>query len=93
MLKLENVKLAVVGLGYVGLSLVLEFGKKMSVVGFDISKTRIDALKEALSAPELLTKLSTAAVLQSDRLDWENTSKKTWSELLALAKRSKEGAC
>lgn len=57
------------------------------------SKNIGEALKEALSATELLTKLSTAAVLQSDRFDWENTSKKTWSELLALAKRSKEGAC
>lgn len=45
MLKLEDVNLAVVGLGYMGLPLAVEFGKKISVVGFDIRKSRIDALK------------------------------------------------
>ncbi|CAI8978144.1 Vi polysaccharide biosynthesis protein VipA/TviB [Pseudomonas sp. IT-P258] len=45
MLKLEDVKLAIVGLGYVGLPLAVEFGKKMQVVGFDISQRRIEALK------------------------------------------------
>ncbi len=61
-------------------------------IPFD-SKNIGDVLIESLSAPELLTKLSAAAVLQGGRFDWESTSKKTWSELLALAKRSKEGAC
>ena len=45
MLLLEDIKLAVVGLGYVGLPLAIEFGKNRSVVGFDINKSRIDALK------------------------------------------------
>ena len=45
MLALSSIKLAVVGLGYVGLPLAVEFGKKRSVVGFDINQTRIDALK------------------------------------------------
>jgi UDP-N-acetyl-D-galactosamine dehydrogenase len=40
-----NLKLAVVGLGYVGLPLAVEFGKKRSVIGFDINTRRIDALK------------------------------------------------
>jgi len=42
---LPNLKLAVIGLGYVGLPLAVEFGKKRSVVGFDINQKRIDALK------------------------------------------------
>ena len=46
MLLLEDIKLAIVGLGYVGLPLAVEFGKYRSVVGFDISKSRIEALKE-----------------------------------------------
>ena len=46
MLLLEDIKLAIVGLGYVGLPLAVEFGKCRSVVGFDISKSRIEALKE-----------------------------------------------
>lgn len=42
---LSEIKLAVIGLGYVGLPLAAEFGKKRSVVGFDINQTRIAALK------------------------------------------------
>lgn len=42
---LENIKLSVVGLGYVGLPLAVEFGRKRSVVGFDINQRRIDELK------------------------------------------------
>ena len=45
MLRIQDVKLAVVGLGYVGLPLAVEFGKKRSVIGFDISTRRRDALK------------------------------------------------
>ena len=45
MLTLKNIKLAVIGLGYVGLPLAVEFGKKRTVVGFDINQPRIDALQ------------------------------------------------
>ncbi len=45
MLRIQDVKLAVVGLGYVGLPLAVEFGKKRPVIGFDINTRRIDALK------------------------------------------------
>ncbi|MCY1407921.1 hypothetical protein D9M71_232330 [compost metagenome] len=45
MLKLEGVNLAVAGLGYVGLSLAVEFGKKVNEVGFYFGKTGVDALK------------------------------------------------
>ncbi|MFN7600682.1 MAG: nucleotide sugar dehydrogenase, partial [Bacteroidota bacterium] len=38
-------KLGIIGLGYVGLPLAVEFGKKMSVVGFDINKERIAELQ------------------------------------------------
>ncbi len=38
--------IAVIGLGYVGLPLAVEFAKKYAVVGFDINKTRIDQLRE-----------------------------------------------
>lgn len=40
-----NQKLAIIGLGYVGLPLAVEFGKKRAVVGFDINKPRIAALQ------------------------------------------------
>jgi len=44
MLSLDKTKLAVVGLGYVGLPLAVEFGIKMPVLGFDINGPRIDEL-------------------------------------------------
>ncbi len=43
---LPNVKLAIIGLGYVGLPLAVEFGKMRSVLGFDINLKRIAQLKE-----------------------------------------------
>lgn len=46
MLRIQDVKLAVVGLGYVGLPLAVEFGKKRPVLGFDINAHRIDELKQ-----------------------------------------------
>ncbi len=45
MIKIADTKLAVIGLGYVGLPLAVEFGKKMDVLGFDINQHRIEELK------------------------------------------------
>ena len=41
-------KLAVIGLGYVGLPIALEFAKKISVIGFDINSNRIDLMKKGI---------------------------------------------
>ncbi|MCR4158981.1 Vi polysaccharide biosynthesis UDP-N-acetylglucosamine C-6 dehydrogenase TviB [Kerstersia gyiorum] len=46
MMNLDEIKLAVVGLGYVGLPLAVEFGKKRPVIGFDINKKRIAELQQ-----------------------------------------------
>lgn len=43
-MKLEETKIAVIGLGYVGLPLAVEFGKKYPTVGFDINQKRIEEL-------------------------------------------------
>ncbi len=43
-MQIDQVKIAVVGLGYVGLPLAVEFGKKMPVIGFDINRPRVDEL-------------------------------------------------
>lgn len=45
MRNLESTKIAIVGLGYVGLPLAVEFGKHYDTVGFDINATRIDELR------------------------------------------------
>jgi len=45
---LKDIKLCIIGLGYVGLPLAVEFAKKYKTIGFDINKKRIDELKEAI---------------------------------------------
>ena len=42
---LKNSKIAVLGLGYVGLPLAIEFGKKYKTIGFDTNDSRINELK------------------------------------------------
>ncbi len=44
----ENYRIALIGLGYVGLPLAVEFGKKFDTIGFDINKTRIDELSKGI---------------------------------------------
>ena len=46
MMDVTNAKIAIIGLGYVGLPLANEFGKNHSVVGFDINQSRIQELKK-----------------------------------------------
>lgn len=45
MLQLSDLKIAIIGLGYVGLPLAVEFGKQLPVVGFDIQQKRIQELQ------------------------------------------------
>jgi UDP-N-acetyl-D-glucosamine/UDP-N-acetyl-D-galactosamine dehydrogenase len=51
----ENIKIAIIGLGYVGLPLAVEFGKKYSVLGFDINQTRIDELNSGYDRTQEMT--------------------------------------
>ncbi|RLD39439.1 MAG: Vi polysaccharide biosynthesis UDP-N-acetylglucosamine C-6 dehydrogenase TviB [Bacteroidetes bacterium] len=44
-MKNENIKIGVIGLGYVGLPLAVEFGKKIDTIGFDINEVRIKELE------------------------------------------------
>ncbi|WP_336012450.1 nucleotide sugar dehydrogenase [Acinetobacter calcoaceticus] len=44
-MQLADLRIAIIGLGYVGLPLAVEFGKKGPVIGFDINQKRIDELK------------------------------------------------
>ncbi|MBP4976110.1 Vi polysaccharide biosynthesis UDP-N-acetylglucosamine C-6 dehydrogenase TviB, partial [Acinetobacter baumannii] len=44
-MQLADLRIAIIGLGYVGLPLAVEFGKKLPVVGFDIYQKRVDELK------------------------------------------------
>ena len=44
---LTKTKIAVIGLGYVGLPLAVEFGKLYKTIGFDVNKARIDELRQS----------------------------------------------
>ncbi|HCW0181540.1 MULTISPECIES: Vi polysaccharide biosynthesis UDP-N-acetylglucosamine C-6 dehydrogenase TviB [Citrobacter] len=48
MISKDDVKIAIIGLGYVGLPLAAEFGKIRQVVGFDVNQKRILELKEGI---------------------------------------------
>ena len=45
---MKEIKIAVIGLGYVGLPLAIEFSKKYKVLGFDINKTRVQELQQGV---------------------------------------------
>lgn len=49
-MNLDQIKLGIIGLGYVGLPLAVEFGKKRSVVGFDVNPKRIEELRSGFDA-------------------------------------------
>lgn len=44
----KKTKLAVIGLGYVGLPIALEFAKKIAVIGFDINETRVQQMQQGI---------------------------------------------
>jgi UDP-N-acetyl-D-galactosamine dehydrogenase len=45
---MREFKIAIIGLGYVGLPLAIEFGKKYRVLGFDINKVRVEELNQGI---------------------------------------------
>ena len=47
-------KLAVIGLGYVGLPIALEFAKKIKVIGFDINAKRVDMMRNKIDPSQEL---------------------------------------
>lgn len=53
-LKNKETKIAVIGLGYVGLPIALEFAKSMQVVGFDINQKRVDMMRNKIDPSEEL---------------------------------------
>lgn len=52
----KKAKLAVIGLGYVGLPIALEFARKISVIGFDINPKRIEMMKQGIDPSNELAK-------------------------------------
>jgi UDP-N-acetyl-D-galactosamine dehydrogenase len=52
----KKTKLAIIGLGYVGLPIALEFAKQISVIGFDINSKRVDMLRKQIDPSNEMTK-------------------------------------
>ncbi len=61
-------KIGVIGLGYVGLPLAVEFGKILDVVGFDINQARIEELRKGYDR-----------TLEVDKAEFANASKLTFT--------------
>ena len=52
----KKTKLAIIGLGYVGLPIALEFAKQISVIGFDINSKRVEMLRNGVDPSNEMTK-------------------------------------
>ena len=64
---IDNQKIAIIGLGYVGLPLAVEFGKLRPVLGFDINKARIDELR---SGKDSTLEVSAADLVGAEFLEY-----------------------
>ena len=70
-MNLVDLKICVVGLGYVGLPLAVEFGNNRETLGFDINKKRIDELKKNVDITLAITKKE---IKESKFLKFSNSS-------------------
>ena len=67
--QLNELQLAIIGLGYVGLPLAVEFGKHRPVIGFDINQPRINALR---SGHDSTLEVSDEELKQSEHLSYSS---------------------
>ena len=67
---LTDIKIGIIGLGYVGLPLAVEFGKKFPVLGFDINKSRIEQLQ---SGHDSTLEVSEEELKDSPQLNFSST--------------------
>jgi len=65
---LKNIKICVIGLGYVGLPLALEFGKKFPTLGYDINLKRIDDIKKGIDFTQEVDEVDLKKTLSSGML-------------------------
>ena len=64
-------KIAIIGLGYVGLPLAVEFGKRYETLGFDINQSRVDDLNQGI---DHTLEVETDELKQSTQLTFSNQS-------------------
>ena len=71
-IKYEDINLGVIGLGYVGLPLALEFAKKRKVIGFDINKMRVETLNKGFDKNQ---EHSDEEIKKAKKLNFTNNKK------------------
>ena len=54
--QLDTIRIAVIGLGYVGLPLLIAFSKRYNAIGFDINPTRIESLQKGIDETKQVSK-------------------------------------
>lgn len=72
-MNIDNQKIALIGLGYVGLPLAVEFGKLRSVLGFDINETRIAELR---GGTDITLEVASGDLAAATQLEYSNDRKK-----------------
>ena len=70
---IKDIKLGIIGLGYVGLPLALEFSKNRKVIGFDLKKNRIEELNSGIDKN-----------LESSKEEIQNSKQLNFQKLLVL---------
>ncbi len=64
-MNIKKMNVGIIGMGYVGLPLAIEFSKKLNVIGFDIKKERIKQLNKGI---DLTGEVSKKEILNSKRI-------------------------
>ena len=79
---MKNTSITILGLGYVGLPLALEFGKKYHTTGFDLNEKRVEELKQQIDYSKEITK---EEFLNSKFIKFTNTLENHVSDVYIIA--------
>jgi UDP-N-acetyl-D-galactosamine dehydrogenase len=75
---MNDIKIGIIGLGYVGLPLAVEFAKKYKVIGFDIKKDRVQELNQGKDSTLEVDTTDLQSVIKSNFDDFNTTSLGLW---------------
>ena len=63
---MKKIKIGIIGLGYVGLPLAIEFGKKYQTIGFDINQSRVSELNSGIDSTLEIEKEQLISTINND---------------------------
>ena len=78
---MNKIKIGIIGLGYVGLPLAVEFAKKYNTHGFDINVNRINELKKAIDSTQEVSEKELSKVLNNVKSTSNSNGLSFWSEI------------